>query len=334
MIVGAGTTAKRVAKGALRRMRSTLPRRPRPTILMYHRVAEESFDPWGLSVSPGAFSEQMAWLAAKRTTLPLIEFARRHREGTLPDDAVAITFDDGYSCVANTAAPVLETHGLPATVFLPVELIERGDPFWWDELEKLVLETDRHEVRLRNETFPLGQKEPADRFWRPGRSPTTPRQVAFERIWKAIRPLTADELRKAMGDIRVQAGPIKSAHESKRPMNTEEIRSTPRHLVRFGSHALSHPSLPKLRSDEKNQEIAESVPRCETLVGEKPEAFAYPYGDFDPECERLVELSGFVCACATLDTSIAANSSAYALPRMQVGNWGYRQLARALKALP
>ena len=43
-------------------MRSELRREPGPTILLYHRIAEEPFDPWALAVSPTHFNEQMEWI--------------------------------------------------------------------------------------------------------------------------------------------------------------------------------------------------------------------------------------------------------------------------------
>ena len=54
----------RAAKGAARRLAGILPRRPRPAILMYHRIAHETFDPWGLAVQEAVFAEQLEWLAA------------------------------------------------------------------------------------------------------------------------------------------------------------------------------------------------------------------------------------------------------------------------------
>jgi peptidoglycan/xylan/chitin deacetylase (PgdA/CDA1 family) len=131
--------ALRLARSAVRRARDLLPRRPAPSILLYHHIAEESFDPWGLAVAPKNFEAQVEWLQRNRTVFPLTEFAQLHREGRLPVDAVAITFDDGYGSVLEVAAPVLSRAGAPATVFLSAELIERGGEFWWDELQNIAL---------------------------------------------------------------------------------------------------------------------------------------------------------------------------------------------------
>src|SRR3954451_24656523 len=131
-----------------RSIRAQLPHRPRPVILMYHRVAFERFDPWNLSVTPENFGEQLSWLSKQRTVLPLAEFAALQRDRTLPADAVSITFDDGYACVAEVAAPLLNEFQLPATIFLPAEIISQERLFWWDELQAIVTSHRGTSLRL------------------------------------------------------------------------------------------------------------------------------------------------------------------------------------------
>src|SRR5215470_438384 len=92
--------------------------KPAPAILMYHRVAEIRFDPWGLAVAPAAFEEQLEVLCRTREPLPMSEFVGRLARGTLSDRAVALTFDDGYADNLLAAKPILAKYGVPATVFL------------------------------------------------------------------------------------------------------------------------------------------------------------------------------------------------------------------------
>ena len=113
-------------------------------------------------------------------------------------------------------------------------------------------------------------------------------------------------------------------------MTAAEVRSVRSELIEFGSHALSHPSLPKLGPDEKRREISASLDACEAVAGARPTAFAYPYGDADPESERLAEEAGFVCACRADGGFVTRKSSSFSLPRMLVGNWNSAELARRL----
>ncbi|MCP3770617.1 MULTISPECIES: polysaccharide deacetylase family protein [unclassified Streptomyces] len=93
----------------------------RVPILMYHSVAVDPDDATrALSVSPRAFAEQMAVIAARGLTpVDTARLAARWRTGRpLPARPVLITFDDGYEGVHRHALPVLAEHGFSATLFV------------------------------------------------------------------------------------------------------------------------------------------------------------------------------------------------------------------------
>lgn len=101
-------------------------------------------------------------------------------------------------------------------------------------------------------------------------------------------------------------------------------------VVEFGSHALTHPSLPRLDRAEKEREIRLSVEACSELTGTRPLSFAYPYGDMDRESAQLVEQAGFTCGCTTRQTFVSAKADPFALPRLQVPNWKVADFANML----
>ena len=321
-----------IAGEFLRRARTLLgPRLTKeqgPFILLYHRIAEENFDPWALAVSPAHFSNQMEWIGQNRTVLPLTEFARRHREGSLASDAVAITFDDGYACNAHVAAPILQRLGLPATIFLPAEIIEAGRQFWWDELQDIVVDSPASTLKLDGATVAIGPKDGADAEWQPGAPPGTERQRAFLTIWARLRTRTSDGLDSALKELRGDRA-RSSDQPLKRPMTVKEIRSVEA-PVEFGSHALTHRSLPALNAADRAREISESLDRCELLAGYRPRSFAYPFGDADADSIKLVEEVGFECACITGERSVSRGSDVYALPRIGVGSLPANRLSQIL----
>lgn len=81
-------------------------------ILTYHSI-DESGSP--ISVDPRAFRSHMLFLAGGRPrVVPLADIA----SPSASDDAVALTFDDGFQNFRDIAAPLLAELGLPATVFV------------------------------------------------------------------------------------------------------------------------------------------------------------------------------------------------------------------------
>ena len=301
---------------------------------MYHRIAEEEFDPWGLAVKPAHFREHLAWLSENRTVLRLQDFADLHRRSALPEDAIAVTLDDGYACNSEVAAPLLERFRIPATIFLPVDLIERRSAFWWDELEEIVLNHEGSSLTLDGQTIALGERNSADRQWDAGSRPRTTRQAAFLDLHIRLSRKKPADLRDVMEDLRRRSKRPGETSSTKSPMTPEQVRRTVSEFVEFGSHALTHPWLTSLDLAEQRHEIRDSVDQCRAMTGSEPAAFAYPYGTFDDQSERLVQEAGFQCACATRDLAVSSRSRTFALPRVHVGDGDaaglQRVLARAL----
>lgn len=318
----------RGTRAGLKRLRVAVA--PGPAILMYHRIAEERFDPWALAVSPAHFADHLEWLSRNRTALPLAEFAELNLQGKLPRDAVAITFDDGYACNAETAAPLLERLRIPATIFISPELIARGREFWWDELERIVLSHGGGTLRLDGQDVHVGEARPDDADWPAGQPPRTPRQHTYRMLWSLLHAKDRTAIDAAMAQLRDQAGVAQSPRPTHRPLTPKEVRATASDLIAFGSHALTHPSLPRLTPGEQAREIGDSVEQCAALAGVRPSSFAYPYGDYDPALDRLVEKAGFLCACRADGSFVTRKSNRFALPRIHVGNSGSRQLAQGL----
>jgi peptidoglycan/xylan/chitin deacetylase (PgdA/CDA1 family) len=103
------------------------------TIIGWHRVDGCSD---GLSTGVDDFRRHLdeldAWGAS---VLPLDAAVAALEAGTLPDRAVALTFDDGYASVVETAWPILHERGLPTTLFV-VSASMAGDlRFAWDRHE-------------------------------------------------------------------------------------------------------------------------------------------------------------------------------------------------------
>lgn len=98
-------------------------------MLAYHAVGAPppGADKNNLFVHPDRFAEQMEYLAARRTVVPLEELLMGR---ATKKPAVAITFDDGYRHLLLAAVPVLESYGFESTVFVPTKWI--GGANVWD----------------------------------------------------------------------------------------------------------------------------------------------------------------------------------------------------------
>ena len=100
------------------RARFGYPARNIPGVLTYHKVVDFEFG--GTWISPRRFERQIRAMIDsgyrfidERTFLETIEGKRPAGE-----KEILLTFDDGYDCIAENAAPVLDRLGVPSLVFL------------------------------------------------------------------------------------------------------------------------------------------------------------------------------------------------------------------------
>ncbi|MDZ7686212.1 MAG: polysaccharide deacetylase family protein [Gammaproteobacteria bacterium] len=90
-------------------------------VLQYHHVDTES--PRITSTSPSEFKSHMAYLAEQEFEIwPLPELIAQVRAGEpTPAKVAAITFDDAYDSIYETAYPILKQYGWPFTIFVATE---------------------------------------------------------------------------------------------------------------------------------------------------------------------------------------------------------------------
>lgn len=108
-------------------------------ILQYHHVATNT--PSSTSVTPAEFRQQMQLLQQQDMQVVsldrIIERLQNHQE--MPDNWVAITFDDGFANVYDNARPILKEFGYPYTMFLGPALIDRreGPVLTWQQIKTM-----------------------------------------------------------------------------------------------------------------------------------------------------------------------------------------------------
>ncbi|MCP3675555.1 MAG: polysaccharide deacetylase family protein, partial [Gammaproteobacteria bacterium] len=108
-------------------------------ILQYHHISSST--PVATSLSPEIFKLHLDTLEEGGfTVMALPELISRIRANEpVKDKTVAITFDDGYKSVYDTAYPMLKQRGWPFTVFVVPQAIEEKQThvMSWQQLQEL-----------------------------------------------------------------------------------------------------------------------------------------------------------------------------------------------------
>jgi poly-beta-1,6-N-acetyl-D-glucosamine N-deacetylase len=153
------------------------------TVLSYHEIAEpqDALVPQ-YAVTPTMFLRQMDWLRNRGYHFVSIDDVIADRAGkrALPDKAVLITFDDGYTSVYTHAWPVLKMFRIPAVIAVVGGWLEEKDTvdfdgkhvprtklLSWSQLKEMsqsgLVEVGSHSFDLHHGLTgnPQGNREPA-----------------------------------------------------------------------------------------------------------------------------------------------------------------------------
>jgi peptidoglycan/xylan/chitin deacetylase (PgdA/CDA1 family) len=296
------------------------PPKPKPLILLYHRIANAPIDHWKLAVSPAHFEEHLSVLRRTRHPLPLAEFVGGLITHSLRQDAVALTFDDGYVDNLVAGKPRLVAAEVPATVFLATGYLDRPEAYWWDELASFIIpETGPQSFEIM-----IGGKSMQIDFGA-GRDGNTPgaslarRRQALWKLRQALRLLEEAERRLIMSKLRSVFGKRDHCANLGRAMTGEEVQTLVMDgLITIGAHTVTHPVLTELGDDARNREIIESKYACEALTEGPVAGFAYPYGELNANSRAAVVAAGFGFACSVRHGPTVASSDVFALPRFHV----------------
>jgi len=100
-------------------------------VLCYHALSPT----WeaALSITPADFERQVSLLLARGYRGVTFSEATRARPGAR---VMAVTFDDAYRSVIELGLPILERHGVPATVFAPTDFIGSERPMSWEGIDR------------------------------------------------------------------------------------------------------------------------------------------------------------------------------------------------------
>ena len=321
---------------------------PGAIILMYHRIADADSDPWSLCVSPKNFEEQLAVLKKYGNLLSLQELNQKIREGKSIHRSIVITFDDGYADNLYNAKPLLEKYNIPATVFITTGGIDQKQEFWWDELDRILLQPGTLpnilSLKIENNACQWELKEAAnysldefqrDRLWNMEQEEDpTPRHNLYRSLYQKLQLLPISERNKILENIRIWANLEALGRSTHRSLSYEEITTLESgELIEIGAHTVTHPFLSTLPIATQRDEIQQSKDYLEKVLGHPVTSFSYPNGSYELETSTLVKEAGFNCACCSVADRVQSNSNSLLLPRIVVEDWNGETFTQWLSKL-
>ncbi|MFV8165920.1 polysaccharide deacetylase family protein [Mycobacterium sp. 134] len=304
--------------------------RRRLAILTFHGIEQEPLSPacWHV-LDVASLRLQLEYMRRHFTVLPLDEALERMRDGTLPDRAAVLTFDDGTRNLATHAAPVLRELHMPAAVFLTTGPMGSDETLWPDRLWLAFAGTTAGEVDLPDAGLPgYPLRTAADRG------------IAYAQAVVRLKDFPDTERVDRLNTLVTRLGQAENTDPGPfRLLSWDEARAlTTDGLVTLYPHSVTHPILSRCSDEKVDHEITDSCAALERETGKAPTIFAYPNGraqDFDERAKAVLRRNGVRWALSTSYGFADATSDPLALPRISIGgnlSWaGFQVLVSGLR---
>ena len=237
------------------------------------------------------------------------------QKAPIPHNALIVTVDDGYRDFLLHAHPVFSDHGIPVTVFLVSDFLDRKLWLWWDQIQYAFRRTDRRCLSL--ELPPAG---PVKFSFETDEQ----RVAAAEKVIGIMKGLDNHErlrLLKLIPERLAVDIPAEPPSELE-PLSWDEVRRLAGLGVEFGAHTKTHPILSKVSDiKELSEEIGVSKSRLEEELGAPAVHFCYPNGralDFNEKVVEVVREHGFHSAVTTVPGLNFAGAQPFLLRRLYI----------------
>lgn len=305
-------------------------------IAMYHytRDLKHSRYPEIRGMDISLFRQQIEYMKShfNIVTMEQVLAAVRERErgGPLPEQALLLTFDDGYIDNYTFAFPILQEFGVQGSFFIP------GKTFVTHQL----LDVNKiHYILASANIFELVEdvKKEMD-YYRGQEYDYAPVDELFHEyaiasrfdiketifIKRMLRTVLPERLRNTISSklFEKYVGVTEEQLAYELYMTEEQIRTMKQHGMFIGIHGYDHYWLGNLPVEKMRQDISMALDTLDEFIDRKQWVMNFPYGNYSPDVLEYIKSEG-ACAGMTTEVRIADldSDNALELPRLDCNDF-------------
>ncbi len=275
----------------------------------------------GLEITPQFLGQVIEFVRKKGYRIVSMEksYEILSQQTDTDEPFVVFTIDDGYRDNLEHALPVFKQYDCPFTIFIAPKITDGTCELWWRGLEQVIADNQVIDGDIADASFNLAAASPEQK------------NSAFFHLYWPLRNLPEHRQRQWIRQFCDRYGVDLDKLCARQAMNWDEVRAIASEpLCTIGAHTINHYAMSRLTADEAVQEATDSRRQIEQQIGQRPDFFAYPYGDegsAGPRDFDLIARAGFKMALTTRKGLVYGDHKNHltALPRLSL-NGGYQQL--------
>ena len=279
----------------------------RVMIVMYHYVRRiaGSESPAIKGRETADFAGQLAYLKRHHRIIDMrtLIAALEGDPGELPDDAIVLTFDDGYRDHFSDALPALREAGVTGTFFVPECAVTYRRVLDVNKIHFVLAKAPgatllAEEIDRQLDEARLDPSEYRKQYWAPNRF--DPAAVIY--VKRMLQHALPDEIRTPILDALFQrwVSADEADFADQLYMSEADLKIMLAEGMLIGAHGSNHLWLDRCDSATQRTEIDRSAAMLARLgVPRAAWTFCYPYGAYNQETLALVRARGFRAGVTT-----------------------------------
>lgn len=249
---------------------------------------------------------------------------------SLPENAVLLTFDDGYIDEYTFAFPILEEFGFQGSFFIPGktftthQLLDVNKIHYIlasADINKLVIDVKEKMDYYRGQEYQYPSTETLwDKYALANRFDG--REVMFVKIM--LQTVLPEKLRNIVSSelFEKYVGVTEEQLAYELYMTLEQIRTMKRHGMFIGIHGYDHYWLGNLTNEQMKEDVYKALEVMDEFINRKEWVMNYPYGSFNDDVLDFIKKQG-ACVGLTTEVRVAEIGKDYALqlPRLDCNDF-------------
>ena len=252
------------------------------------------------------------------------------RKTNLPENALILTFDDGYVDNYTFALPILEEFGVQGSFFIPGKTFATHQLLDVNKIHYILASADIYELvadvkkemdYYRGSEYDYAPTDELFNEYAVANRFDVKETIFVKRMLQTVLP---EKLRNVISSnlFEKYVGVSEEQLAYELYMTEEQIRTMKRHGMFIGVHGYDHYWLGNISSEQMRKDISMALETLDEFIDRKRWVMNYPYGSYNKDVLDYVGSQG-ACVGLTTDVGIAniGVDSALELPRLDCNDF-------------
>jgi len=292
------------------------------TVLTYHRISEHQDHRDPLKVSAETFEKQLIYLKECSRLLSgeeLDELLRNNK--SFPENAILITFDDGWRDNYENAYPILKKQKVPALIFLSTDYIGTNRIFWHERFKQVINNLFQdNTMKNLGDNLPKLPDDTSIRLEKIIESTGKKRARLVNDYVVHMKKYSPDRINQLIDELEQISGK-KILETPPTMLSWEEVREMAEGNVTFGSHTESHALLTRITESEILSELTASKRIIEEKLGRSACFVSYPNGFYNSQVINAARDAGYSAGFTCLPGKNHDGANPFELRRKHISEY-------------